>query len=51
MDLYFGDLHNHTGYSDGRLRPEQAYGLLAERGRHDPILDLRGASSDAPLRP
>ena len=26
-------------------------GLLAERGADDPILELRGASSDAPRRP
>ncbi len=32
MNLYFGDLHNHTGYSDGRGRPEQAYQQMRERG-------------------
>src|SRR4051794_38070461 len=32
MDLFFGDLHNHTGYSDGRGRPEQALAQMRDRG-------------------
>jgi hypothetical protein len=34
LPVYFGDLHNHTGYSDGRGRPEQAYAQLRARGLH-----------------
>jgi hypothetical protein len=25
LNLYFGDLHSHTGYSDGKLTPEAAF--------------------------
>ena len=32
LPLYFGDLHNHTGYSDGQGRPDQAYAQLRDRG-------------------
>src|SRR5919199_3160652 len=30
--VYFGDLHNHTAYSDGYGRPEEAYAQLRARG-------------------
>jgi hypothetical protein len=30
--VYFGDLHNHTGYSDGHGRPEEALAQMRTRG-------------------
>src|ERR671937_808136 len=34
LRLFYGDLHNHTGYSDGMGRPEQALRQMRERGLH-----------------
>lgn len=34
LHLYYGDLHNHTGYSDGTGRPENALRQMRERGLH-----------------
>jgi hypothetical protein len=32
--LFYGDLHNHTGYSDGLGRPEEALRQMRARGLH-----------------
>jgi PHP domain len=32
--LFYGDLHNHTGYSDGIGRPEEALRQMRARGLH-----------------
>jgi hypothetical protein len=34
LHLFYGDLHNHTGYSDGTGRPEEALRQMRERGLH-----------------
>lgn len=34
LQLFYGDLHNHTGYSDGRGRPEDALQQMRARGLH-----------------
>jgi hypothetical protein len=34
LRLFYGDLHNHTGYSDGHGRPEDALRQMRERGLH-----------------
>jgi PHP domain len=34
LRLFFGDLHNHTGYSDGVGRPENALRQMHARGLH-----------------
>ncbi len=34
LRLFYGDLHNHTSYSDGTGRPEQALRQMRERGLH-----------------
>src|ERR671937_157400 len=34
LRLFYGDLHNHTGYSDGMSRPEHALRQMRERGLH-----------------
>lgn len=34
VQLFYGDLHNHTSYSDGRGRPEDALRQMRERGLH-----------------
>jgi uncharacterized repeat protein (TIGR01451 family) len=32
MCVYYGDLHSHTGYSDGQGTPEQAYQMARDNG-------------------
>src|SRR5918911_2108939 len=40
LRLFYGDLHNHTGYSDGTGRPEDALRQMRARGLHfAPITD------------
>jgi hypothetical protein len=34
LRLFYGDLHNHTGYSDGWGRPEEALRQMRARGLH-----------------
>jgi len=34
LQLFYGDLHNHTGYSDGVGRPEDALRQMRARGLH-----------------
>ncbi len=34
LGIYYGDLHNHTGFSDGLGAPEQALAQMRERGLH-----------------
>jgi PHP domain len=34
LRLFYGDLHNHTGYSDGMGRPEHALRQMRARGLH-----------------
>src|SRR5262245_53274133 len=34
LRLFYGDLHNHTAYSDGMGHPEQALRQMRERGLH-----------------
>jgi PHP domain len=34
LRLFYGDLHNHTGYSDGLGRPEEALRQMRARGLH-----------------
>jgi len=34
MRLFYGDLHNHTGYSDGTGRPGDALRQMRDRGLH-----------------
>ena len=34
LNLFYGDLHNHTGYSDGQGRPEDALRQMRARGLH-----------------
>src|SRR5262245_28998618 len=34
LRLFYGDLHTHTGYSDGMGRPEDALQQMRERGLH-----------------
>jgi hypothetical protein len=34
LRLFYGDLHNHTGYSDGNGRPEDALRQMRDRGLH-----------------
>src|SRR5437867_13240439 len=34
LHLFYGDLHNHTGYSGGTGRPEDALRQMRERGLH-----------------
>lgn len=34
LRLFYGDLHNHTGYSDGTGRPEDALRQMRARGLH-----------------
>jgi hypothetical protein len=34
LQIFYGDLHNHTGYSDGTGRPEDALRQMRERGLH-----------------
>jgi PHP domain len=34
LRLFYGDLHNHTGYSDGIGRPEEALRQMRARGLH-----------------
>ena len=34
LRLFYGDLHNHTGYSDGSGRPEEALRQMRARGLH-----------------
>jgi hypothetical protein len=34
LRLFYGDLHNHTGYSDGLGRPEDALRQMRARGLH-----------------
>jgi hypothetical protein len=34
LQLFYGDLHNHTGYSDGTGRPEDALRQMRARGLH-----------------
>ncbi|MGH8065166.1 MAG: CehA/McbA family metallohydrolase [Candidatus Entotheonellia bacterium] len=34
LHLFYGDLHNHTGYSDGLGRPEEALRQMRARGLH-----------------
>jgi hypothetical protein len=34
LGLFYGDLHNHTGYSDGLGRPRDALRQMRERGLH-----------------
>ncbi|MBA3441353.1 MAG: CehA/McbA family metallohydrolase [Pyrinomonadaceae bacterium] len=34
LNLFYGDLHNHTGYSDGQGRPEDALRQMRGRGLH-----------------
>ena len=34
LQLFYGDLHNHTGYSDGMGRPEDALRQMRARGLH-----------------
>ncbi len=34
LNLYYGDLHNHTGYSDGVGTPAQAFAAAKARGLH-----------------
>jgi PHP domain-containing protein len=34
LRLFYGDLHNHTGYSDGTGRPEEALRQMRARGLH-----------------
>jgi|GEM_PF-2851581 len=34
LRTYYGDLHNHTGYSDGTGRPEDALRQMRARGLH-----------------
>lgn len=34
LRLFYGDLHNHTGYSDGIGRPEEAMRQMRARGLH-----------------
>ncbi len=34
MNVYFGDLHNHTGYSDGVGTPAQAFATARANGVH-----------------
>src|SRR3989442_3609057 len=34
LHLFYGDLHNHTGYSDGTGQPEDALRQMRERGLH-----------------
>src|SRR5689334_24040140 len=34
LALFYGDLHNHTGYSDGVGRPEDALRQMRTRGLH-----------------
>src|SRR4029453_19028862 len=34
LRLFYGDLHTHTGYSDGMGRPADALRQMRERGLH-----------------
>ncbi|HEY0604028.1 MAG TPA: CehA/McbA family metallohydrolase [Herpetosiphonaceae bacterium] len=34
LRLFYGDLHNHTGFSDGTGRPEDALRQMRDRGLH-----------------
>ena len=34
LRLFYGDLHNHTAYSDGAGRPEEALRQMRARGLH-----------------
>jgi uncharacterized repeat protein (TIGR01451 family) len=34
LNLYYGDLHNHTGYSDGVSTPAQAFATARANGLH-----------------
>lgn len=46
LGLFYGDLHNHTGYSDGRGRPEEALRQMRERGLHFAAITDHGEHLD-----
>jgi hypothetical protein len=52
LRLFYGDLHNHTGYSDGTGRPEEALRQMRARGLHFAAITDHGEffDRDAPGR-
>jgi hypothetical protein len=46
LHLFYGDLHNHTGYSDGVGRPEDALRQMQGRGLHFAALTEHGEYFD-----
>jgi hypothetical protein len=48
LRLFYGDLHNHTGYSDGTGRPEDALRQMRERGLHFAAITDHGELLDQP---
>ncbi len=52
LHLFYGDLHNHTGYSDGIGRPEEALRQMRARGLHFAAITDHGEffDRDSPIR-
>lgn len=48
LRLFYGDLHNHTGYSDGTGRPEDALRQMRARGLHFAAITDHGELLDQP---
>lgn len=48
LSLFYGDLHNHTGYSDGTGRPEDALRQMRARGLHFAAITDHGELLDQP---
>src|SRR5262245_50410820 len=48
LQLFYGDLHNHTGYSDGAGRPEDALRQMRARGLHFAAITDHGELLDQP---
>jgi hypothetical protein len=48
LHLFYGDLHNHTGYSDGVGRPAEALQQMRARGLHFAAITDHGELLDQP---
>src|SRR5262245_21486545 len=48
LQVFYGDLHTHTGYSDGAGRPEDALRQMRARGLHFAAITDHGELLDQP---